>query len=394
MMKIKMFCGAIALMFVFAQSSCSKTPAGTFLIEGKLSGLAEGTVLELLPGATHKDEKPVATAKVIGNGEFSFKGSVPAPRMFYLQVAGSYGMCTLMVDNNEIKLHGVVTMKEVEGSKYYDFSGVKVKGSVVHDEFLKKMAPRYDLDRIYTQFSEKHSAISAEISKARMANNQALSDSIMASPEGQELSKGENMLFDSVVSISTKIITSNSESWWGPLLMMHIIGYFTPNENALYEKFSPAAKESYYGKLVKEELLPEGLSGKPAPEFTLVNAQEKELKSSELMKGKKYVLVDFWASWCNPCRKEIPNLKKLYEKYAPKGLEIISISIDKKEADWKKAMEEEKLPWPSFLDKKDVASIYNVKFIPAIFLIDEQGMLLSDKLRGEELAVKLEELFR
>ena len=137
--------------------------------------------MELLPGATHKDEKPVATTKVIGNGEFSFKGSVPAPRMFYIRVANSYGVCTLMVDNNEIKLEGAVTVKEIEGSKYYDFSEVKVEGSTVQDEFLKKMAPRRDLDRVYTQFKKEHEAINAKLSEARNVKDKTLYDSIMAS---------------------------------------------------------------------------------------------------------------------------------------------------------------------------------------------------------------------
>lgn len=113
-----------------------------------------------------------------------------------------------------------------------------------------------------------------------------------------------------------------------------------------------------------------------------------------MCKGKKYYLVDFWASWCGPCRKEIPNLKKLYELYKGKGLEIVSVSIDKNETAWKKALAEEKLSWPNGLDRAGIADSYKVKFIPAIFLVDgTTGKCIAENIRGTELAAKLAELF-
>lgn len=126
--------------------------------------------------------------------------------------------------------------------------------------------------------------------------------------------------------------------------------------------------------------------------MTASNGEQTSLK--ELSANKKYILIDFWASWCKPCRKEIPNLKKLYELYAAKGFQIISISIDKKEKEWQKALDEEQLSWPNFLDNGEVASLYKVKFIPTMYLIDEQGTIVCDNLKGEELSNKLAELFK
>ncbi len=392
MMKIKLFCGALALALSF--SSCDQNSNEGYSIEGQLNGLTEGTSLELLPGATHKNEKPIAISKIGADGTFSFKGSVPTPRMFYLHVADSRGVCKLVIGSGQVKVEGTVTVENNQDAKFYDFSKVTVTGSAVNDEYLKKIAPHAALDTVYANYHKKYEAVNKAMQEARQAENKTAYDSIAASPSGQAFRHAEKAFFDSVTSISNGIILDNKDSWWGPFLMMDIMNYLTKSEIAIYDKFSPDAKESYYGKLVKEELFPEGFIGKKAPDFVVVDDQGKELKSSALMKGKKYILVDFWASWCHPCRKEIPNLKNLYGKYASKGLQIISISIDKKEADWRKAMDEEKLPWLSFLDKKDVAELYKVKLIPAIFLINDQGVVVSDKLRGEELAAKLEELFR
>lgn len=123
-----------------------------------------------------------------------------------------------------------------------------------------------------------------------------------------------------------------------------------------------------------------------AEKFTVKNF-DQEVLSSPIP-----VLVDFWASWCGPCRKEIPNLKAVYEKFAPKGLEIVSISIDKDAAAWQKALEEERLPWRNFRDETGVADAYSVSAIPAIFLVDGSGTIIATGLRGTALQEKLETL--
>lgn len=104
-------------------------------------------------------------------------------------------------------------------------------------------------------------------------------------------------------------------------------------------------------------------------------------------------MIDFWASWCNPCRKEIPNLKKLYAAYSGKGFQIVSVSIDTDSAAWEKALKEEKLEWPNFLDTEGVATLYNVKFVPTMYLIDANGIILAENLRGEQLAAEIAELY-
>ncbi len=176
------------------------------------------------------------------------------------------------------------------------------------------------LDSLYTAYHDNNKEISEAIGQARMAKNQVLLDSLNQTDAAKKFAADEKNFFETVEKTMKGIIMDNKDSWWGPMLMMDVMSYFTPEQNPWYEEFSQEAKDSYYGKIVKEELFPEGFVGKALPAFTLVGKDNKETTVAEVSNGKKYTLIDFWASWCAPCRKEIPNLKKLYEKYSSKDL--------------------------------------------------------------------------
>ncbi len=137
--------------------------------------------------------------------------------------------------------------------------------------------------------------------------------------------------------------------------------------------------------------------GDKAPEIDLPNPEGKNIKLSSL-RGK-YVLVDFWASWCGPCRRESPNLVKLYQKYKSKGLEIYSVSLDKSESAWKRAIKNDKLDsWIHVSDlqywNSAAAKLYHIKGIPNTVLLNKEGIIIAKGLRGEELADKLAEIFK
>lgn len=374
--------------------ACSGQPATTYTIEGNIEGLEDNAKIELVPGATHSDEKAVAEA-IVSNGKFTLKGSTPEPRLFFIRIADSYGSRRIVVENSVIKLTGKIDQSTRNGKKYYDFKNIKIEGSPSNDLYLKKVAPREILDSLYNAYHVNNKEILDALSKARQEKNQQALDSLNKTDAAKQLAADEKNFFATVNKTIQEIIISNKDSWWGPLLMLDQMSYFTPEQEDWYNSFSQEVKDSYYGKIVKKELFPEGFSGKPLPVFKLIDKKtNKEVTFAELSKNKKYILLDFWASWCAPCRKEIPNLKKLYEKYSSKGFEIVSISIDSKEADWQKALKEEQLPWPNFLDTEKAANTFNVKTIPAMFLIDEKGVIVNDKLRGKDLEEKLAELFK
>ena len=109
------------------------------------------------------------------------------------------------------------------------------------------------------------------------------------------------------------------------------------------------------------------------------------------------VIVNFWASWCHPCRGENPNVLKAYNQFHPKGLEIVAVSLDTKKESWLKAIAEDKLPWTQISDLKqrnEVADQFGVNSIPDNFLIDPNGVVIARGLRGEELEKKLGEIFK
>ena len=123
--------------------------------------------------------------------------------------------------------------------------------------------------------------------------------------------------------------------------------------------------------------------------YVNANGLEELINSSNVP-----VFCDFWASWCGPCRKSIPALKEFYEKYAPKGVEIIGISIDNVEANWKKALEQEQLPWPNILDHKLMnGRLFLVRAIPAMFVVNEDGVIVSDEFYNQEERAKWCEVF-
>ncbi|MFT5800938.1 MAG: peroxiredoxin, partial [Nonlabens sp.] len=135
--------------------------------------------------------------------------------------------------------------------------------------------------------------------------------------------------------------------------------------------------------------------GAVAPDFSQKTPEGKLMSLSDL-RGK-VVLVDFWASWCGPCRRENPNVIKVYEKYKDKGFDVLGVSLDRSKAPWMKAIKKDKLPWNQISDLKgwqnEVAQLYSVRTIPQTILLDRKGRILAKNLRGADLEAKLAEIF-
>jgi len=134
--------------------------------------------------------------------------------------------------------------------------------------------------------------------------------------------------------------------------------------------------------------------GKKAPDFVSQDPEGKSIRFSENLKG--YTLVDFWASWCGPCRRENPNIVAAYKEYHDKGFNIIGISLDKKKENWVKGIQDDHLDWLHVSDllfwNSAIAKLYGVRAIPANYLVDSKGIIVARNLHGDELQTTLKSL--
>lgn len=167
----------------------------------------------------------------------------------------------------------------------------------------------------------------------------------------------------------------------------------------IFANFSEGLKGSYIGSQINNVINPPPVlkEGDAAPSFSAPNPEGKEISLEEVlaMEGE-YTLVEFWASWCPYCRREMPNLVETYEEFKDKGLKIISVSLDKKGSEWTDAIDQFGMDWihVSHLRYWDepVARLFNVKSVPTNYLLDKEGNILAIKMRGNQMKSKLKEL--
>lgn len=166
----------------------------------------------------------------------------------------------------------------------------------------------------------------------------------------------------------------------------------------VYNTLGENVKTSVYGVRIKEKIdvLKSVAVGQPAPDFTLETPEGTPFSLSSL-KGK-VVVIDFWASWCGPCRRENPHMVEMYNEVHNKGVEFLGVSLDKDKENWLKAIEDDQLTWNHVSDLKywnsEAAKLYGVNSIPATVLIDQNGTIVAKKLFGDELKAEIEKLIQ
>lgn len=364
-----------------------------YSIEGSIEGLEDGTVLVLAPvSMSPVDDLGSAT---VSGGHFSFTGTVSEPTAVRLMVKDTYGASFLILGGEgTVKVSGKATSTDYNGTSNYDYSGVKVSGSAMTDKYQSILNVRNYLDILYSSnekvFADYHKAYG----QARAAKDKAACDSLERTDLGRACHIADSVFFKTVDETYHKVARDNRDTFFGPLSMVSLFAYLTPDLKPWYDEFSDAAKSSQYGKMVKKDVSPDSKVGTKMPAFSGKDINGKSVTLASLCKGKKYVLLDFWASWCMPCRKEIPNVKAQYEKYRKKGFEVISVSIDKKDADWRKAVSTEALTWPNLRDVDgSISKAYEIKAVPTMYLITADGTVVAENARGEVLRNKLAELF-
>ena len=388
----------LILIFLFlfiGLSSCKKTSNDSYTVNFDLKGVVDSVEVSLHP-VTHDRNTPEIAKGTMVNGKLELNGKVTEPTAAYVKLQDGYGLIPIILDNSDIDITGEVysTPYGNEGMVDYDFSKLNIKGSELTDKYLKIYAIKDSLGQVLSEGRKQFEKINKEYAAARMANDKEKIKEIEDSPNFKELENFDTSFHQKLEKIYYDKIMEGKDSFWGPLTMLTYYVYFIPTMRPIYEAFSEEAKNSTYGQMVKKELYPVGRPGDKLEDFQSVTDNGDSISMFEIAGKNQYTLIDFWASWCKPCRQEIPNLRKLYEKYSDKNFHILSISIDENDEAWRKALDTEQLPWTNCRDTEgDIAKVYGVKSIPMLVVVDSEGKLVIENLRGEELENSLSELF-
>jgi thiol-disulfide isomerase/thioredoxin len=339
-----------------------------FVINGKITGKDTGTVYLLQAG-----EKKAMDSVVLQNGQFTFNGKLPSPALYNIRLSGIEPVVAVFAENTTMELTADVA----------ELRKATVTGSVS--------------DSIYREFWALFSKKNKEGAPTNTRLNQKYNQTKPNSPERAALTDSFKLFLGEFRLWVEGFVKEHTASPVAAYVIYdRFIGFGSYEEaGTMFSWLKPAAANSYYGKKVAEalELVAKTDIGKTI-RFTQADTSGKMVKLATIR--AKYVLVDFWASWCGPCRKENPNVVEAYKKYHDKGFDIVGVSLDDKKEPWLNAIHKDALTWTHVSDLKgwqnEVGLTYGIKSVPASFLVDQQGKIVAKNLRGEELHKKLEEL--
>ena len=358
----------ISALFVLCCAAASVAQNSGFSIRGKAEGIKKGTLYLLAQSGEERTDTLGSCA--IKKGKFTLQATIAEPMFVQLVVGGFSGGFTLFVEPGT-----VYDALLSNGDDYY------IRGGKLNSNYTAHMKASDSLRAVISGLQERYDAARAgrKFRSASLVNDSLQREQGSLRAMTQEfLTANDNVIL--AYTIYSNIVMRNS-------------GF--KETRGLYDSMGSGAKESQFGRIIKERIdrLSKTDNGAKAPDFTLNDLDGNPVTMSAV-KGKVKI-IDFWASWCGPCRLNNPSLKQIYADFHDKGLEIIGVSLDEEKVDWAFAVEKDGLAWINVSSLKgwecEVARLYNVKGIPALFVLDENNNIIATGLRDEQLRVFLQE---
>lgn len=364
-----------SLLTVFPIAGFSQTME--YKIDGKVNPKYNGRFVKLLY-STSNDTKKIDSSK-IADGKFVFKGQLDRP------VAAKITFGTEdQGDRIDLFLsQGTVNVVAADSIHYAKVSGTEL--AETYEKLAKVLRPLDD-----------------DMTNKMMA--------IKTMPEGEpkkayitKVLAGLDAYGQQRRAIVQRFVLENPNSY----VSLYFLDKGSPGSlmnfeavNPYYSKLAPALKETPLGKALGQRILASkgALTGEKFRDFVSTTPDGKPLSLKDVLSKHKYTLVDFWASWCGPCRKENPNVVKAFNAFKDKGFTVLSVSLDENAAKWKEAIEKDGMPWYHVSSlkgwKEPAAALYGIQAIPQNVLVDAQGKIVATNLRAETLYHKIESLLQ
>jgi peroxiredoxin len=359
----------IILLTVLLAASCKKAPE--YLIQGTINGATSemAYLIKVVDG-----ERVTIDSVALANGAFVFTGNESVPQAYYIKIGDQRYQVEFFVENSSITINA-----DLES-----LNQATVSGSATHDEY------RVYLDKM-NEFNQKLQEAYDDYVAAREEDNAELAKEIEETRY--------KPLREERLEWQKEFVKENSSSYVSPFVIYRQLAFlltldeFEGFVNSLSEDIS----DSPYVITMKENIatLKRVDIGQPFVDITLPDTTGVEVSLSEFV-GNGYVLIDFWAAWCGPCRRENPHIVKIYDEFKDKGFEIFGVSFDRNREDWIQAIHQDGITWPQVSDLKfwnsAAGKLYGVRSIPHTVLIGPDGTIIDKNLRHEQLREKLVEV--
>lgn len=349
-------------------SSCSSKPH--YVVRGNIDG-SDSITFYLQKREAGKIVS--IDSAVSRKGTFTMKGgAVEYPQLIQLVAGNTRKRTSFYIENSEITIMGSLD----------SLFNAKIKGSKTQDEYQKFIDSNKPLSESFSKIINEYQVASEAGDKMKVAELEKQADSVQM--EMTDFQK--NFVKNNPASfVSPSILVSLSYEMEGDEIESMVNGLDT----------SIAALPVIKSLKERVAIMKAVAVGKNAPDFTMNDVDGNQIALSSKI-GSKLLLIDFWAAWCGPCRRENPNVVKVYAEFHKKGFDVFGVSLDREKADWIKAIADDKLTWTHVSDlqywSNAAAKMYAVNSIPANFLLDEKGTIIGKNLRGEELYNKVTEI--